>query len=251
MVAAAIGVGVASAAAGAYSASKQSKAAKSAANAQASAAKNDVQLQEKIYNQNRTDLAPWRNTGTTALQEISDLFGLGISGNAKAGPGTATAENRQSAALSRFTASPSYSFRLTEGLKALDKTAAARGRLVSGDQLKAAEGYGQDLASTEYDNYVNRLASLAGVGQTATNTTVQAGLNYGSQAGQALENAGAARASGYMGSANALSSGIQSGVGALGWVYGNWPSSTGGSIGSGGSGGGGVITGAPAAIVRH
>jgi hypothetical protein len=51
---------------------------------------------------------------------------------------------------------------------------------------------------------LNPLQSLAGVGQTATNQLGQAGQVMASNVGQALGAAGQARASGYMGGANAL-----------------------------------------------
>jgi len=58
--------------------------------------------------------------------------------------------------MADFQADPGYAFRMTEGLKALDRQAAARGGLISGAALKASQGYGQDLASQEYMNAFNR-----------------------------------------------------------------------------------------------
>jgi hypothetical protein len=103
---------------------------------------------------------------------------------------------------------PSYQFRLGEGMKALERTAAARGGLISGGALKAAQRYGQDVASTEFGNAYNRLAGLAGVGQTATGAMGNAANAYGTNAGNLMTGAGAARASGYVGGANALTSGL-------------------------------------------
>jgi len=51
---------------------------------------------------------------------------------------------------------PSYQFRLQQGVNALDKSAAARGNLLSGAQQKAVQQYGQDMASQEYQNAYNR-----------------------------------------------------------------------------------------------
>jgi hypothetical protein len=103
---------------------------------------------------------------------------------------------------------PSYSFRFQEGLKALDRQAAVRGGLISGGALKAAQRYGQDFASQEFGNAYNRLAGLAGVGQTATNTMGNAAGAFGTNAGNLMTSAGAARASGYVGGANALTGGL-------------------------------------------
>tara|TARA_R110000868_G_scaffold296905_1_gene557279 strand:- start:1709 stop:2716 length:1008 start_codon:yes stop_codon:yes gene_type:complete len=55
-----------------------------------------------------------------------------------------------------FQADPGYAFRLSEGMKALDRTAASRGGLLSGATLKGAQRYGSDLASQEYGNAYNR-----------------------------------------------------------------------------------------------
>jgi hypothetical protein len=68
-----------------------------------------------------------------------------------------------------FEADPGYGFRLSEGLKALERSAAARGGLMSGGAGKALQRYGQDLASQEYGNAFQRFqqdrAARAGLGQ--------------------------------------------------------------------------------------
>ena len=78
----------------------------------------------------------------------------------------------------RFFTSPDYQFRLQEGTRAIDQSAAARGGLFSGNTGKAVVGYGSNLAAGEYGNYVNRLLAMAGLGQTATGGAVAAGQNY-------------------------------------------------------------------------
>lgn len=125
-----------------------------------------------------------------------------------------------------FEADPGYAFRQAEGQKAIERSAAARGGLVSGSALKATQRFGQDLASQEYmsaynrfntnqNNQYNRFASLAGVGQTANNSLAQAGQNYANaftgitqanaaNQGNALIAQGNARASGYLGIGNAI-----------------------------------------------
>jgi hypothetical protein len=79
---------------------------------------------------------------------------------------------------------PGYAFRLGEGMKALERVQAARGNMLSGGALKAGQRYAQDLASQEYGNAYNRLANIAGLGQTATTQAGTAGQNYASQAGE-------------------------------------------------------------------
>ncbi len=165
------------------------------------------------YEQQRVDQAPYRAAGTSALSQLS----TGV------GEGGRFSRNFTGA---DFNADPGYQFRLSEGEQAVNRAAGAKGGLYSGATLKALSRFNSGLASQEYGNAYsrfnndqttgfNRLASLAGIGQTATNQTGQAGQNaYGmiGQAGQnnanlvgnALQNAGEARASGYVGAANAI-----------------------------------------------
>ncbi|MCF4166330.1 hypothetical protein L2U69_11800 [Zavarzinia compransoris] len=116
-------------------------------------------------------------------------------GGATTSPISAT--EAQQNAFSRFTASPDYQFRFTEGLNALDRSAASRGMLLSGAQVKGTQDFGQNLASTEYGNYFNRLAGLAGIGQSATNSTAAAGSQYATNQTQNILGTGEARASIY------------------------------------------------------
>ena len=140
---------------------------------------------------------------------------------------------------------PSYQFRLQEGADALERSAAARGGLLTGATAKAMERYAQDYASTEYANayqrslgeyqqaynifnqnqanQYNRLAGMAGLGQTAAGQLASSGqyaagnignilLGGASQQAQAMQNAAAARASGYVGGANAWGGALQGGT---------------------------------------
>jgi hypothetical protein len=127
-------------------------------------------------------------------------------------------------AMSDYQADPGYAFRLSEGMKALDRQAAARGGLMSGGALKAATRFGQDLGSQEYQNAFNRyqvnrsnqltpLQSMAGMGQTTAQQLGSAGQNYATNAGNAYGAAAQAQASGYMGAANAIGQGVGQYVG--------------------------------------
>lgn len=106
--------------------------------------------------------------------------------------------------MSDFQADPGYAFRLSEGQKALERTAAARGGLMSGSALKAAQRYGQEMGSQEYTNAFNRyqtnranqlnpLQSLAGQAQTAANTLGSAAGQYGSNVGNLMLGTGQAQ----------------------------------------------------------
>jgi hypothetical protein len=96
-----------------------------------------------------------------------------------------------------FLKDPGYQFRMDEGEKAINRNFAARGLLGSGARGKAIQQYGQDYATGEFTNYWNRLAAIAGVGQTANQNTAQANQTLGAYGGNAIMAAGNARASGY------------------------------------------------------
>jgi hypothetical protein len=183
-----------------------SKGAKDAANTQAAAADRATDLQRYMFDENARMQAPWREAGENALGFLRE----GIQ------PG---GQFTQRFGMDQFQADPGYGFRLGEGLKALDRQAAARGGLISGAALKGAQRYGQEAASQEYGNafnrfraetgdIYNRLAGVAGTGQTAVNQLGAFGQNTANQIGQNMIGAGNARASGYIGSANAIAGGL-------------------------------------------
>jgi hypothetical protein len=178
-------------------------ASNQAANAQRKAANQAAALSREQYNQTREDQAPFREAGYEALNKL-----IPMSDYTKFG-------------MDQFQADPGYAFRLSEGQTALDRSASARGGMISGGALKAAARYGQDMGSQEYQNAFNRyqtersaqlnpLQTLAGVGQSATNFVNTAGQNYANNAGAAYGAAGQAAASGYMGGANAVAQGAGS-----------------------------------------
>jgi hypothetical protein len=178
-----------------------SRSASRAADVQAQATQAAQDAQERIFERQVELQEPFRQAGINALNKLAPL-----SDYTKFG-------------MDQFTQDPGYAFRLSEGMKGLERTAAARGGLLSGSTLKAAQRFGQDLASQEYQNAFNRyqteraaqlnpLQSLAGVGQTSANTLTGVAGAYGAQTGQNLQDIGSARASGYLGGQNALSSAL-------------------------------------------
>ena len=192
------------------------KASKNAANTQAASADYAANLQKEMYDKNVELQAPFREAGLTSQNRLMEMLGIG---------GMPTSPDYGKYAgdftMSDYYANkdPGYGFRLGEGIKGLNATAAARGGLISGNALRAATAYGQDMGSQEYQNAYNRyqinrsnqltpLQSLMGAGQTATNTLGNAGQNYATNAGEAYMGAGNARASGYVGSANAWSNAL-------------------------------------------
>lgn len=87
--------------------------------------------------------------------------------------------------MGAFFASPDYQFRQDEQARALTARNAALGIQDSGAAQKAALQYSGNLASGEFNNYANRLASLAGVGQTAASNQAQLGQNFANSFGNA------------------------------------------------------------------
>lgn len=145
-------------------------------------------------------------------------------------------------------ATPGEQFEREMGNNAIQNSAAAQGNLLSGSTLKGLDAFNTNLASTNYQqaynnalgqyqqnynifnqnqgNAFNRLASIAGLGQTSVGQLASAGSNaaqVGSNTllgaansiGQSQQNAAAATASGYVGGANALAGGINSAAGSL------------------------------------
>jgi hypothetical protein len=116
---------------------------------------------------------------------------------------------------------PGYQFGLSEGMKGLDSSAAARGGLFSGAQMKAAGRYANDYATTKFGEAFNRdqitkgsifgkLSGVAGTGQTATNQVDTAGANLALNQGRNLIGAGDARGTNYLVGANQISNGFNS-----------------------------------------
>ena len=62
---------------------------------------------------------------------------------------------------------PAYQFRQQESQRALERSAAARGGLLSGQFAKALQERSQGLASEEFGNAFNRLSGVVGMGQQA------------------------------------------------------------------------------------
>jgi hypothetical protein len=177
------------------------KAASSAGQAQADAANNAAQLSNDQFQQTRTDQMPWMDAGKRALTKLEGAVDYTPFG------------------MDQFNADPGYAFRLSEGQKALDSQAAARGGLISGNALRAATGYGQEMASQEYTNAFNRyqterasklapLQSLAGVGQTTAANLGAAGAANAGAMGNYLTGGAAANAAGQVGQANAYSNAV-------------------------------------------
>lgn len=153
-----------------------------AAAMQSGAASDALAYQKQTY-------APFISAGQGAISSLADMYGFGKNNNS----GTPD--------YSAFTNSPDYQFAFNQGTAALDASAASKGLLLSGAQVKDAQTFGQGLASQQYGNYVNRLLSLSQIGASA-------GTSAGAQVGATTQSLGAAQASGLVGAANSITGGL-------------------------------------------
>jgi hypothetical protein len=175
----------------------QAKAAKSAAAAQTKATKATIAQQERALERQIGLQEPFRQTGVNALADY------------------ATASQYTPFGMPQFEADPGYQFRMSEGMKALERSAAARGILQSGGTLKDITRFGQDVASQEYQNAFQRyleerrqklqpLEYRIGLGQNAASNQ---GVNIGTTAqnvGNLTTSLGNIQSAGIMGRANAF-----------------------------------------------
>lgn len=193
-----------------------SNSAKKAAEAQAAAAREQLALQRRMYEETTARNQPWLNTGMGANNRLATMLGTG--GNAgDADYGSLTRNFSMADYLNNQ--DPGYQFGLDTGMNALNAQNAATGGSQSGAAMKAAQRYGVDYGSTKYNeafnrytnnrsNIYNMLSGQSAAGQASANNTAAAGNAYATGGGAAMGNIGAANASGYMGSSNAYSNAI-------------------------------------------
>ena len=200
---------IGSAAAGIFGANK-------AADSQKKASKKAAKLQKEALAQQLALTKPYVEAGKNALAEYQKMAPYKDFG------------------MAEFQADPGYNFRMAEGIKALERSAAARGLLQSGGTLKGIQQYGQNLASSEYEHAFSRYLSqrearldpyryLSSQGQAAA---VGQAANVGSTGAALAEiaaqrgNIQAAQAAGTAGAIGNAFSSIGQGVGSY---YANQP----------------------------
>jgi hypothetical protein len=204
---------------GQESSTQQVEATNKSTDMQLTAARENNQLIRDMYNQGREDTAPWREAGSNALKTLVSKIGAGAGD---------------------YTKSPGYDFRLSEGNKALERSAAAKGNVLGGGTLKALTRYGQDYATQDYDNFLRRyyesltpLQSLAGVGQSTASQTAAGGAsaanamaNVNKDTANQISNnqllAGQAKAAGTINMTNAVGGSMGSGVNNALLAYRQW-----------------------------
>lgn len=181
--------GYAIAAVGSYlAADKQAGAVEDAANKQAEGTSSALAEQRRQFDLTRADHKPYQDVGQTALWNLEK-------------------ENNNPLDQSTIQMDPGYEFARKQGQQAIDRQTAASGGRISGAALKAASQYNTDYATTGYStaygranqartDRLNRLAALAGVGQTATQNVGALGAQNAANTSNLLQtqgnNAGAA-----------------------------------------------------------
>jgi len=211
-----IGSAVVGAGASVAGSAAQSKATSKASKGQQDAQKYAADIQKEMYDTTRKDLLPYNEAGQAATTQLSNRL-----------------TNLTSPIImdqSTLEQTPGYQFNLTQGLKSVQNSAAARGLGTSGAALKGAAAYATGLADSTYQNQFNnavtnqtnaynRLMGVSTLGESAAAQTgaygTQTGANIGNGAIQTAANVGNntiqganATAAGYTGVANSLTNGI-------------------------------------------
>ena len=190
-----------------------SDSTRKASNTQQNATNQALNEQARQYDQTRADYAPFRAAGVQALGQLqSDIGRMPTSAEVMSDPG--------------------YQFGLDQGQQALDRKAAAAGGRVSGAALKAASQYATDYATNGYgaayqrrQDRLNRLAALAGIGQTSTMGTAQAGNAASSAIGNYMSNQGNAAGAAQIAQGNIWGNAANQ-LGAVGQRWASQPSSS-------------------------
>lgn len=199
------------------SASAQEDASKRSAQVQREISDENVRMQTDLAAERREDFQPWKEAGEEALSQLQ--------------AGIDSGEFLPSAPDVRK--DTGYGFRIHEGLQALDRSAASRGRLQSGAHMKAVTRFGQDLASQEYENAYSReankkarqyniLAGLSTGGQSSAAGQAQATGQLAQTSGNILQNLGAGQSQAYLQQGQAQAQGYQDTARTVNQAAQNW-----------------------------
>ena len=200
-------------------------AASSAADQQAQTAANAQAQQLAMFNTQNAQLAPQRAAGYTAINNIGSMLPetsqtYDAQGNLTGTQtGTGYLTHQFNAQDLNANLAPNYQWQLGQGQQATNAASNATGGLVGGNSLKSLNDYTQNYAqgayqdafnnyNTQRGNIYNTLASIAGLGQSAQNTSAQLSGNTANALSSLATGSAAAQAAGQIGSASALSGGL-------------------------------------------
>jgi hypothetical protein len=185
---------VATVAGAAISSDASRSSANKAADASQNAAQTSANAQLQALGLVQAQEAPYNQAGQQALGQYQNLLQGG-------------------AANFDISKLPGYQFEMQQGTNAIQNSAAARGQALSGNTLQGLQQYGQGLASTQFQQYMQQLAGLANMGQAAASNTANLGAGLLSGAGASLASgiqaSGQYQAAAGVGQANAWNGALQ------------------------------------------
>lgn len=201
------------------------------ANKQASASQNASNIQEQIFEQQNSNLAPFREAGYGAEAQLNYLEGIGApsrTGGGTAASSTAGGYGSLNAPFNMNTfrsLTPQYKFNLQQGAQGtLNQSSSAQGA-ESGAALTSLQSYNQNYANnsfntafqnyqTQQNNVFNRLSTMAQTGEAAASNQASGASTFAGGIGQSVTNTGTALGAGIAGAGNSLSN-----AGLLGALY--------------------------------
>ena len=206
---------------GAYGSSRQAGAASQAADLQSRATADAAAQQRAMFDILNAQQEPYRQAGYGALSRIGTMLPQLTELPAGYKPFTA--------ADLKTNLAPNYEFMLGQGLGATRQAlnVGGGGSNVERGGIKFAQDYASNAYQNALDNYMkqeaqkfnqqqtglgnvyNRLAGIAGIGQTAVGQTANLGQSTAANIGQLGIGGASAIGAGQIGSANAMAGGMQ------------------------------------------
>ena len=155
-------------------------AEKDAARAQREAGDVAIGEQRRVGEEAQGLLSPFRQAGTGILNQLSEFVSQG----------------------------PETAFERAEGFEDIQQSAAARGKLVSGETLGALTEFNVGVNQRFRSQRFNELLSLANLGQSSAVGAANIGVRTGENISSLLTGRGDARAAGIVGRSSAIGTGI-------------------------------------------
>jgi hypothetical protein len=202
------------------SAATKYKSAGKAGEAAAAGYERGAQFNKQMYDDAVARASTQMQAGDAATNRLMELLGVGPNTGAQGygqfgGPFT----------METFKADPFYQYSLNQGIKDLERTAAARGGLLSGSTIR---GY-KDVQSKEYENAMNRyfankaatlspFQQLSGQQVNVLGQLANVGTNVGGNVARMYGAGGESKASQYLTQGSILGDAIGSGS----QQYGDW-----------------------------
>jgi len=201
---------------------KQAGAAESAAQTQLQGTQEAARMQREMFDILNAQQAPYREAGKVGLTKIQEMLPFFTKMPTEAD----------------ITGMPGYQFGLKQGLGSVSQgmNVLSPGSNVDVARQKFATDYALTQGLPAYlkqrTDIFNTLASIAGIGQKATDVSTNLGAATGTNLAQLAVGGAGALAGGQVGSANALAGGYQ-GLGNTAALYGLMNRSSGGALPTG------------------